>query len=424
MQRSRHSINNLNLVIITFLYCFSFIFNDFGLGISAYAIILGILSVLISFLKIIIERSVRMSKLTFPLLIMLLIIAITSLHNFNVEDNTKIYYLFICVVSFVTFFTSEFDEETAKTVSRIILCTGLLFSTLIYLFKISPDTYRALFYGFMTQSAVSDSEFLTSQGYAVAVNGDIAYTLTMILFAAFIALFYKDKKHFILFAYLIVSVLISQRRTEAIFGVLAILISLVILNPEAFRNLIKNHATIFLFIGIGLVIFIGYFVYFYITVPARFRSDNRILMTIYDAKYGIDSSNGRSIIYKIALSLLSSTKNLFLGLGWMNFSKYGYLSGISMVRNVHNIYLQLFLECGLFLGLLFILCLFWLLTEFVRFRNCTSYSMIGLTVLVYVLLAGLTENTIYYPYFWIIIWIATYFTGITKPDLYANHLDV
>lgn len=173
---------------------------------------------------------------------------------------------------------------------------------------------------------------------------------------------------------------------------------------------IKRHFFIFSILFLGIIIALLSLLSFYVSVRQGFSSENRILMTIYEMKYKIDSSNGRNLLYSIALNLLR--KNWFWGLGWMNFSNYSGQSGISMVRNVHNIYIQVILECGVILGLIFVICMLLLLFKCLKKVKRNKISGAGCAMLLYLLLGGMTDNTIYYPYFWIIFEVSLYISSI------------
>ena len=206
------------------------------------------------------------------------------------------------------------------------------------------------------------------------------------------------------------SLVLSQRRTEIVFGIAAIAIIYLLIFSDVLIKFVKRHFFIFSILFWGIIIVLLGLLSFYLTVQQGFSSENRILMTIYELKYKIDSSNGRNLLYSIALNLLR--KNWFWGLGWMNFSNYSGQSGISMVRNVHNIYMQLMLECGMIFGLIFIICMLLLLFKCLKVVKKNKVSGAGSAMLLYLLLGGLTDNTIYYPYFWIILGISIYISSI------------
>lgn len=415
MNRIKIVLQNIAIFGAVFLYCTAFLINDLGLSITLYAGAIGCICAGCFILRIASNQIVEFNKKIFLILILYVIIFITAFNSYDFYDNTKTFYLIISVIALLSFATADYSYVSVNIVSKLILCTGTIFSTLIYFYKLFPNIYRSLIFPFLTEAVVSRLNFLTDQGYSIFVyaDGDVSYMLVMILFAVYIALFTNtEKPNIILTIYLLLSVVISQRRTELFFGLMTIALSYIFFQYHILFHFIKRHIliTIGIFtIGIGILFAVFLFL---MIVPAEYNSASRILMTLHDLKYSIDFSSGRSILYKIAERLIE--KHWLFGIGWMNFSHYAGESGMTIVRNVHNIYLQLFLECGIILGSIFIVCLLGILVCSFRTAKRFNYSNAGSAMLMYIVLAGLTDNPIYYPYFWIILWSAAYISGITQ----------
>ena len=184
----------------------------------------------------------------------------------------------------------------------------------------------------------------------------------------------------------------------------------ILVYSKVLLNFIKIHPFISALLIVAIIVVMAGILLFYIIVGQDYSSKNRILMTIYEWKYNINSSNGRDVLYSIALNLFQD--NWLWGLGWMNFSKYAGLSGITMVRNVHNIYIQIMLECGVIFGVIFLICMALLVFRCLKVAKKRVISGAGGAMLLYLLLGGITDNTVYYPYFWIIFGISLYTSSI------------
>ena len=400
--------NRINLmIIITLLYCSSFLINDFGYSVANYAMILLIIGLVIFF------RNIKNIKLHFNtekkiILLLMNIIVTTSINNLNVQDETKLYYLFIMFLSVFSLFVTEYSKDTIIIIKRIILFTGAIFSTLIYFYKILPNVYTKLIFPFLTDEVLIKLNRALSEGYSVFVYGELSYTLSIILFALYIIYFGDYKKKKLISMYYLGSLLFSQRRTEIIFGIFAIIFTIFVLNFNKLKKFAKENILFFKCFLISLIFILVILALFMINVKIGFTSDNRILMTLYELKYHIDTLNGRKQIYDVAINVLKN--NWLFGIGWMNFAKYAGKSGIKIVRNVHNINLQVLLECGVFVGGLFIVLIFYLLLIF--FKKNSNNKILSCTMMLYLMLAGLTDNTIYYPYFWVILCIIVYFSNI------------
>ena len=411
-------LNNKKIVLkefpvlfATFLYCTSFLIVDVGLSITVYTGMIGLLCVVFWGVELLRQKKIYVSKWLLPVLMMFVITIGTSFHNYNFKDDTKTYYLIIATLALCVYGFTRYSYSSVKKINAIITIMGMFFSSLIYFFKFFPDLYRTIIFPFLTPDTVSEINFITGQGYSVFVHSDISYTLVLILFAMYISLF-TDVIHpkIIHCIYMGGSLVLSQRRTEIVFGIAVIAIIYVLIFSDVLIKFVKRHFLIFSILFCGIIIVLLGLLSFYLTVQQGFSSENRILMTIYELKYKIDSSNGRNLLYSIALNLLR--KNWFWGLGWMNFSNYSGQSGISMVRNVHNIYMQLMLECGMIFGLIFIICMFLLLFKCLKVVKKNKVNGAGSAMLLYLLLGGITDNTIYYPYFWIILGISIYIRSI------------
>ena len=404
-------IKEFQVLFATLLYCTSFLVVDVGLSIAVYSGLIGLLCVIFWGIDLLNQKKIYISRWLPPVLIMYVITIVTSFHNYNFKDDTKTYYLIIATLALSVYGFTRYSYSSVKRINVVITITGMLFSSLIYFFKFFPDIYKTIIFPFLTPDTISDINFTTGQGYSVFVHSDISYTLVLILFAIYIALF-TDAMHpkIIRCIYMGGSLILSQRRTEIVFGITVIAIMYLLIFSDVLFEFIKRHFFIFSILFLGIIIALLSLLSFYVSVRQGFSSENRILMTIYEMKYKIDSSNGRNLLYSIALNLLR--KNWFWGLGWMNFSNYSGQSGISMVRNVHNIYIQVILECGVILGLIFVICMLLLLFKCLKKVKRNKISGAGCAMLLYLLLGGMTDNTIYYPYFWIIFEVSLYISSI------------
>lgn len=402
-------------IFVTFLYCTSFLIVDLGFSITVYAGVICVLCCMSSLYRNISGGSLSINKKVVPILIMMFIVLITSLNNYDLQDNAKTYYLIMAFVSVIAFSITNYTQRTVNIINSIIVCTGILFATLIYFFEFNPEYYRTAIFPYLTETAISNINFITGQGYSVFVYSDISYTLNMILFAIYICLFNNVKKpRYICSIYLLGSLVLSQRRTEIIFGVISIVLIYIFCFYRTIIRFMHSHplicyVAIFIFVATAWM-----FAIFFCVVPYDFYSSNRILMTIHDIKHHIDTSNGRNLLYNIAHQLIE--ENWLWGIGWMNFSHYAGASGISMARNVHNIYLQLLLECGVFWASTFLICILLIVSRLFQNVKKRQFSAAGIAMVIYIILAGNTDNTLYYPYFWIVFWISTYIGGLTQKN--------
>lgn len=401
--------------IIVIFVCFVFLFNDSGISPVFGYLILFCFFILELFEAYITNKLCLNNKLL-PTFGILALILLTSLYKMDFSDRTKLFYLIIALTAFCGMSVSEYNELTARKMSKTFVFAGVLFSSIIYLYFLFPDAYTTLILPWLSDESRMYVERLVGLGYSVSVAGSISYTLLVIITSIFFVL-YSDysntiKHRLFLVGYLLGAVIISQRRTELV-GVLAtIVVVCMFVNRRYIRNFIKKHPITLLLSITAIVIGIIWVVSFINSLPSTYHSDSRILTTMWKLKMHQDVSNGRSELYDKAISLFKN--NSMIGIGWMNFSKYSGETGILIVRNVHNIYLQLITECGLVFGVPIIILLLSNLFRAIKMVRKNGKQVVGTAILIYICIAGLADNTIYYPYFWIFYMVALYMAGFTS----------
>ena len=121
----------------------------------------------------------------------------------------------------------------------------------------------------------------------------------------------------------------------------------------------------------------------------------------------LDSSLNLNSVQSSLRSLFK--KNYIVGIGWGEFAKYGKKI-ITIVTNVHNIYLQLFCEIGIIGAVSYIGILLWnLITTYNMWKwegKRSSILSFSIMLQLYILLKGVVDNSLYYDNFWIIYVLA------------------
>lgn len=398
-----------SVLFLALYYCFSFIFSDFHIPASLGFLLLVIYMVFELIQFIFIDRENVLKQLNDnnkkSIYIMLAIIICLSFLNFKL-DVTKIYYILIAITSvIIIFFAKKNDIKIINKLSLIFILMACFFSFLIIFYKLFPNLYSSIIFPLISKESVEYITRTTLQGYSVSVSGEISYTLDIIVIGlVFLVVNWKNLKinkklYYFIFLVLIIAIFLSQRRAELI-GTLLILIIYFMMSSKKIIDIIKKNRKIIILLAIVFILIMVSFIYF---IPANFSTNNRLLQTIIDLKSGIDITNGRSALYRVAVNIFK--ENPIFGIGWMNFSQFANITGNIHVRNVHCIYLQLFTECGVLGGSIFIYLLFNDYYTNIKLAKSDNLIFINVMIETFILVVGLIENTIYTPYFWIVFMI-------------------
>jgi O-antigen ligase len=139
-----------------------------------------------------------------------------------------------------------------------------------------------------------------------------------------------------------------------------------------------------------------------------YQGDSRLILSIFELINGEDISNGRSALYAVAWELF--LENPLFGIGFGNFRIYGSQI-IGSVTNVHNIYLQLLCELGIFGAIIIFIAMALLLRcLYINFKKSKkrknySHSYFSLFMFVYILIVGLFDNPIFQDTFWLLLFL-------------------
>lgn len=407
-------------VMLAIYFCSSFIFNDFGIPI-ALSLLLLIAILMLEIIEVLLDRGIiRYNKILNNPGIMVVLTVICSFKWYG-YDSTKAYYLIVMIVAYLIIVLSRFDVKTVNRIGRVFIFFGFVISTLIYFYFISPDLYRNIFYPFIVESVIDYNNRITALGYSIGVYGDITYTLLQIMFGLLFVIFNgNDLKKPLRIFYVIycgIAVFIGQRRTEPIAFVASILLMLLFIYWRDVIKYFSRHiiaAFLILILMAGVVAFYIYYRYF----SAITYSKVRLIQTLIELRLHKDIGNGRTALRNLAENILKD--NWLWGIGWMNFSHFAGQTGNTIARNVHNIYLQLIVECGVVFGTLYIFALINTLVRCIRLTIKRNNISVGCAIIFYVMIAGLADNTIYYPYFWTFFMIAIYICSTTGDDIWKN----
>lgn len=406
MRNSIFHIRQLFPAILIFQFCITFIFQDLGMSMYLLLIFIAFFILLEIVELVFFDGILRINKWIVPSLLMGAIILVGNCRGFDVSDTTRIYVLISAMISIVGILLSEDSNKSYKFCEKAVIYTGLLFAALMLSYQVYPSLYENYFLPHMSTEAVVYFRRLVSHGYGAPVGGSISYSLFLMNFAILFLLFgnfkLSHKNLWVnLFAatFIFLGTLLSQRRTEIVCLVLSIFLGYTLVKPQIFKRALKRHPILYFITFLVAFLVVCYFTMSFFSMgTSSIRTDNRLIQTLMEFRQHQDATNGRTALYKIAWNTFK--EHPIVGIGWMNFIKYAGLTGNTLVRNAHNIYLQLITECGIFVGLLFI----WLLIVNLRYSVINvrrgNANMATTMMIIYLLLAGILDNTLYYTFMW------------------------
>ena len=239
------------------------------------------------------------------LLILTLLVMLVTTKNIN-ENLT---YIIRYVVLVLIVILMKYDEECFHIIFYCILAAGLVHLAATLWFYFDTDFYMAI-----------------------------------TLCASFALLFTKSHKNILqrilLLSVVLFALILTGKRGVLIFSVFAMLISYIICKKGAFAN--KLVTVLFILSSISLVMYV---LSFYIEgIAAAFE---RITEMFSAKNETADVSNGRFKLYKIAWNFFREAP--VLGIGWREFSKevVNFYNQDSVLRDAHNVFLQLLCETGI-----------------------------------------------------------------------------
>ena len=284
--------------------------------------------------------NIRTNKFFFVLLSFCLICILTTLLSSDVSISSQ--YLLILFIGVLLFLNLSNDLRWIHYFLKVCFIVSMISVVTTFLSYFAYDTFKSIFFPFMSQSA---REF--SQNYALSFNqhsgiwgqtGSNGFFIVMGI--PLVLSNIKSKNHSViniaLFALITTALLFTGKRGYILWAVVSVIIALSIDRYDKKKPL----KLILLFIGFAFLAII-IIVIMYNTSP---------LVALFIDNFFISSngdySSGRFELYREAIEIFK--RNPFVGIG------IGTYKSVSLSQtNVHNDFLQVFAEIGVFGGGLF-----------------------------------------------------------------------
>ena len=409
--------DNFPVLLLAIVYAGFFVIDDFGISAKIFVVIMAaaLLVHILLHLKDILDYSPTRIFACFFGIVILIVLNIRELDYFTRHP----FYLFTLFYSLLTIPFMRFNLKTAKTLFVLLIIPGLIAATLIILNKVSASTYQSYVLSFLSKSSAEEYYFLRGEGYGAVMGRNIGLTgsyLTTGMILSFVYLLRGNRKNkgllvlfALMFLYMGVGLLFLNRRGEPLGLLLALYVILLIHSK-------KRQAILMFTLPIGILLALTLALFIYVIPSDVFGANSRLFALLQSAK-GVDITNGRARLYAIAIDLFA--KNPVFGVGWGGFAQYGSKS-IEIVNNVHNIYLQLFTELGVFSVIILLVLIILIIREAKKNRPPLSlWSISAYGLIAFILAFGLFDNPIFQDYFFVYFIPVIYFLGLGRKNTHG-----
>lgn len=296
---------------------------------------------------------IEIQPMEWLLILTLLVMLVTSE---NISENLTYIVRYAVLVLIVVLM--KYDEEFLRIIFYCILAAGIVHVAATLWFYFDTDFYMAHIYpNFDSSQRAHLYEQVQKNHHAVGLSNHYSQNgiyMAISLCASFALMFANSSKNMLqrVLPVLVVlfALILTGKRGVLIFSVFAMLVSYIICKKGAFAN--KLVTVLFILSSMSLVI---YALSFYVEgISAAFE---RIAAMFGTENETSDISNGRFKLYAIAWNFFKQSP--ILGIGWREFSKevVNFYNQDSVLRDAHNVFLQLLCETGV-IGFLIFMSLF------------------------------------------------------------------
>lgn len=254
--------------------------------------------------------------------------------------------------------------------SIIFLIIGVLCAASCILELIDFPLYASLVFPLYKNEIRETIQSLYLGGHMCGITSQTANAAGVILNGFYVLVVFKPSSiakrwRIIFFVLLVIGLFLTGKRAHLFFGLAIWLSSFIITSSN--KNRIKN----FILIVVSLVISIPILV----SIAPKLGQENVLSKIIFSfqnvSKDKEEVLNGREYLYDMAWKQVEEAP--FTGHGWGSFKKnVDYHGGAT---DVHNVYLQLWAENGIFVLLLFIVMLLALITKTITLAR--YYGLLG-----------------------------------------------
>lgn len=314
----------LILIMSTF---YAFIQTAGIIRIDVLLIIMFVMTVVLLF----IAKKVRFNNTAALYLLVLLLMCISLFYT--VDTELTVTYIYVMVYGFVLFVCCLSHKDAPDCLIKVLLAFSLI-NVFVTIFSILAGDSFTKFVSALFPKLNTKFEFASGILGQTGTNSYVIVYSCLYYWINIIASSEKKTKHLIFLLLSVFALLLTGKRGPLIWLVAtAMIVDLVFQNHTKASDLLKS---VFKYIGIILVI-----VLFFVTVDNIDIVSNALSRFIVDQEK--DFSSGRFKLYEKGIQYIKD--NFFFGVGAGAYNHFG--------QGVHNDYLQIIAENGIFSSLLF-----------------------------------------------------------------------
>lgn len=416
MIEKKHNINPITFSwIFTIIFSLYFLSNDTNFGLTPWWTLLVICFFIVAVFskKGILQLRITSEKICY--LIMFIVILGNFFRTDSRHDSSTEAYIISFTIFVIYMLFCESEKKTLLKCGKYLQIFSLILSMLVIFFSFNKSLYWSTFGSLLSEAEIKYQQSLDKYGYGT-VFGGVAFTAYIIVLGLIISIsklkYNKENKKFINIISIIIGILaliVIGRRSELFFFIITFAFTSIAVGNNAHRLL-----------KLILIVILGLFAYFILLYMLPYLAKIPVFSRYVTLINGIlNNSNaatvtvGRTSLWVIAIKLFRN--NPFFGIGWGGFAPYIPGSWKIMygetLTDVHNIYLQLLCEIGLFGAVpIFISLLIPFINVLKKINDCIyerrNYDDIGflycsLSIQIFFLLLGIMD-----PCFTKIIYLA------------------
>ncbi|BFK82359.1 hypothetical protein I3900191A7_25040 [Clostridium baratii] len=383
------SIKEKNILNIYIFLNIFFIFTNYIYNIQVPFIILLTLLLLLTTIKPKFKININFNEILF--LNLGIVFFISAILSSAMNDAIKYSIGFFCLIINMIIFSRKNEINYQKIEKYILFFSSIhVFATIIY--QIYPDIIRKLLPLFLRGSDLTRNMFEFNNNKIncgiTPIQSLNAFYISCFIMIIFVNLIKNKNKKVLNICFLIIgyiALFLASKRGVLLANIVS---SFYTFSYDKYKN--KKLSILTILKSSLIIIIISFIGYVFISkyIPSALNIFNRFNQS--------DMTTGRSNIYKIVLSKFFNT-NIILGAGL--FSSRSILEvNIGVVSDVHNIYIQLLVEMGIYGLISFLITIIIIYSKFIKVKinkynnKLLDYALYFITLFI---LYGLTGNDLF-----------------------------
>ncbi|CUP97533.1 O-antigen ligase family protein [Clostridium baratii] len=383
------SIKEKNILDIYIFLNIFFIFTNYIYNIQVPFIILLTLLLLLTTIKPKFKININFNEILF--LNLGIVFFISAILSSDMDDAMKYSIGFFCLIINMIIFSRKNEINYQKIEKYILFFSSIhVFATIIY--QIYPDIIRKLLPLFLRGSDLTRNIFEFNNNKIncgiTPIQSLNAFYISCFIMIIFVNLIKNKNKKVLNICFLIIgyiALFLASKRGVLLANIVS---SFYTFSYDKYKN--KKLSILTILKSSLIIIIISFIGYVFISkyIPSALNIFNRFNQS--------DMTTGRSNIYKIVLSKFFDT-NIILGAGL--FSSRSILKvNIGVISDVHNIYIQLLVEMGIYGLISFLITIIIIYSKFIKVKinkynnKLLDYALYFITLFI---LYGLTGNDLF-----------------------------